>query len=409
MSSSSRSASGLPEPLQRHLGALYRFAQMLTDDADEAATCVEATYRRALRHWPDERDRLQQKSTLYQLLLDTCTGIGEFEEASSPLESRLAMAYLLQRLPVALAQLSTQHQLLLMLCTAEHLVPGDAARVLDLPAANARAELQAARDALRETLLDQASPSERALLQPHHLTDERLDAVLEDVLASDPVAPPSSLRRRLATLEPAASRPASRPDADVPARTREENGETHPARRLLVVALLIVTAGLLGLLTMRLDPSSAPSQPSLIDQAARQAPSVKTVLNTRDAERAAQFIQTKMGRRLTVPVLDSTQLTGVGISVPASNVHVPVLLYEDQHTQAPLVLYAYTYALLDKLGERFTFPEDALRTLQEQDGMATRTVGERDVLIWRDRDDIFLAVTKGDAATLQQRLAKGER
>jgi hypothetical protein len=73
-----------------------------------------------------------------------------------------------------------------------------------------------------------------------------------------------------------------------------------------------------------------------------------------------------------------------------------VLLYRSpQDPDDELVVYAFSYALLDTLSDRVTL-QSGLRNQLEQSGtIIARRVGDRSVLLWRNRDDIYVLVASG--------------
>jgi hypothetical protein len=106
---------------------------------------------------------------------------------------------------------------------------------------------------------------------------------------------------------------------------------------------------------------------------------------------AQQFIREEFGWRVGVPLFTEVSLTGVAIAQAAAAVEVPVFLYADEDDQN-VAVFAYSYALLDQVPDRLRLSDDDYEGLAE--GVpAVRETSLGEILLWRDRDDIYVAVT----------------
>ncbi len=57
-----------------------------------------------------------------------------------------------------------------------------------------------------------------------------------------------------------------------------------------------------------------------------------------------------------------------------------------------IVIFGLSYGILNELAETVTIGEDVYRSLEEAGTPSVHEIGERPVVIWRDADDILLAV-----------------
>ena len=175
--------------------------------------------------------------------------------------------------------------------------------------------------------------------------------------------------------------------------------------RLLVVMLLILAVGALGYFASR----SLEREPetNLITLALQQADAVRPTIRTDSPEQAEDFVQQELGWRLTLPTIDQAALTGVGLREVAPGVTVPVFLYDDtlDDTDATtLSLYVFSYALLDRHKEHIQLEPEILRQIQDHQQFDLHDLGRRNALVWRNRDDIYVAVTPGDPEALRKRI-----
>ena len=147
-----------------------------------------------------------------------------------------------------------------------------------------------------------------------------------------------------------------------------------------------------------------PPETNLVVLSAEQADAIRPVITTTRPAEAEQFVADQLQWRLTLPSIDQATLKGVGLIELTENMQVPVFLYRDDLTGDPLTIYAYTYALLNRHEDRLQLAPDVLRQIQDDRHFDLHDLGEQRVLVWRHRDDIFVAVTLGEAEALQERI-----
>lgn len=391
------------DALGAHAARLYSAAQTLTLDATAAAELVELVYRRAYAVPAVERPA-DPRPWLYGLLLEAhaertppLPDVGA-EPAPAPtpprsggdLRRRLALDVAQRTLPSVLVGLPERHRLLLLLSYVDHLSPADVGRVLDMDSDDVLRQRDEARVRLEAGVRHHASPADRTLLD-ESLPPDWIEVALRH--ASDALLTPlpPTLGQSIADAAPsAAPAPAARPRRGLWARLR----------RPLVGATLIVAAGLLGVaLSEVLRPAP---EDDLVALTARDAEAAQVSLETDDAREAERFAAERAGFSFRAPSIDGATLTGVGFSTPAPGVQVPVLRYLD--ADGFITVYAYTYALLDLVEEQARLAPDVLNQIAEDQHFDLYDEGAAKVLIWRDRDDIFLAVTRGDAEALSERI-----
>ena len=180
-------------------------------------------------------------------------------------------------------------------------------------------------------------------------------------------------------------------------------GKTSKALRVAVPALLIVLAsGLVGYGLSNL--AKRPQETNLVSLSARQAEHIKVRFETTNADEAERYVRELLDRRIGVPTIEDAELTGVSIHDAGDGAQIPVLLYRNLSESGNIVLYAYSYAFLDTHGRRFRLASDVLERIETEGLSDLPDSGEANVLIWRQRDDIFIAVTESPSETLGNRI-----
>ncbi len=380
-----------PRALLAHLDELYRLAQLLTSDADAAARLVRAVYREALTSPPPAE---QARTWLVARLLHHARLAETADEPVLAVRRELAESILSRVLPAALALLSARDRLWLYLCDVLTLPPETAAALLE----DAPEGYERARAALRTALRRYLTPGQFALLE-FGLSEEQIRSHLPQALSRLLQPPPGSLRTELLNLS----------GGEVTGTDMQPHSITrHPATRALVAVLIVLLAGLLGWLAWqgtRPDRSPVPARPSdLIRRSVELAASLSVEQPlTRPAE--AERYLARQGWRVVVPDIADARLVGLAQAPVLPDLSVPVLLFEDRTSGRTLAVYLYSYALLDRYRDRITLNPDVLRQIEEEQHFDLHVLGRQQVLVWRYRDDIYVAVTEGDAAALRERIA----
>jgi hypothetical protein len=381
--------------LLNHLDEAYRLAQLLHPNPQQAAQLLMAIYQEAAETPPEPSqarrwliERLLRRQRLPEAAA-TQSGAAFYQEVA---ESLLSHA-----LPAALALLSTEERLWLYLCDRMGLSTEEAASLLDQSQTGytqAQAALQAA---LRRIL----TPGQYALLE-FGLSEALLKTHLQQTLARLLPPPPTSLRTEITQRlhQPRPATPA------LPLR----HPMRHPALRALVAVGVVLLAGLLGWaawLSTRPSETTPPSlrTTDLIQRSIQTTTSLRIVHLFSQATDAERYLQETLAWRVTVPDIAGAYLQGIALARIVAGLEVPVLIFEDRITSKTLWIYLYTYALLDRYRDRLHLNPDVLRQIEAEQHFDLHILGRQQVLIWRYRDDIYVAITEGDAAALRERIA----
>ncbi|SHK49705.1 hypothetical protein [Rhodothermus profundi] len=380
-----------PRALLTHLDELYRLAQLLTPDAETAVRLVRTVYREALDA-PPPAD--QARTWLIARLLHHAQASNTAETSGLAASQELAERILSRVLPAAIALLATRDRLWLYLCDVLELTPETAASLLqDSPEGYTRAH-----QALRGALSRYLTAGQFALLE-FGLSEAQIRSHLRQALGRLLQPPPGALRTELLNLTGSPSLASAPPSRSV---------VHHPATRTLVAVLIVLMAGLLGWLAWRSTrpaPSPSASRPSdLIRRSVELAASLTVEQPLTHPAEAERYLA-QQGWRVVIPDIADARLIGLTQAPVLPELNVPVLLFEDRKSGHTLAIYLYTYALLDRYQNRLLLDPDVLRQIEEEQHFDLHVLGRQQVLVWRYRDDIYVAVTEGDAAALRERIA----
>lgn len=423
------------EALLTHLQRVYLLARMLSQNEDEAVRLVEETYKQAFVTLPAYQDESEAKRWLLHLLTQIHQEESAFaadDESDEPVDDalrsirrHLAEEITARTLPVVLSTLTQQQRLVLLLCEVEGMDCAAAAALLHLDEATTCIHWEQARAALTDAFRSELTRREQNLIatdSPEGWLAAALERAFGTTFGSAPPTMHTELLEAQATTsaqEAAENTPPveaydSDKDDDLPRsalplpriRTlpkQTKRGIAPAIRRGLLVTLLIAVVGLTGYFASR--PVEQAPDTNLITLSVNQANDLTATFPTSSLEQAEEFVQGTLGQRLTLPTIDRATLTGVGVRKPAPDVSVPAFLYQDELTDnQTLVLYVYNYALLNQFEDRLSLEPGILRQIQEEQHFDLHDLGERQVLVWRNRDDIYVAVTTGDAESLRHRI-----
>lgn len=411
----------------QHLDRLFVWARLVTPSEEDAATLVRATYQHATA--PDTTlppaDALPdwlftQMMRLRDEVSDEASPVAPNGDAPSPLEgvrSELASNLLWDRLRAAFALQSARDQLLLVLSMDASVSRAAIARGFDYSDDELTTALVAARDRLWTEIRHGTTDAEMRLLR-NHLPDDALPTALEHLLKDAWATPPPGLRPAAAALaDQLAERDGdpqdaaeSAPEAHRPAPPDRSSARLWGGiRRLGTAVLLIVTAGLAAYLlsaTLRSSPEDAsPSAASVIELTARQANDLQPMVTTHVASEAAAVVRNELGWQLAVPTVDAAELRGVSIVELASDARVPAFLFSDSTSGERITVYAFSYAFLDRNADRLALSTTVRQAIEDEARVDVHRIDEAGVLVWRHRNDIYVAVTRGDAEHVRSRIA----
>lgn len=426
--------------LLKHLDRVYEMARVLAPTEKRASKLVEATYRRAAQSSAPGAD---MRAWLLRLLLQTYATRRSDAATTSSVSTMRRPADLLQDfrqqtaeaalqrvVPVAFALRSPREQLVLTLCDIVALESDEAAVVLDTDPQMLHDETTAARNALWKGVRRELTAGEQRLVN-EELPDGALQDALRSVVAPHLGPLPPTLRPAVAAI--VAQKPSVDPDipegfsgapspTDAPEAlssspssssstpvSSSDSGTTwyKQIQHISVALLIIVATGLVGYgVSSYLTPSSSSPSTDLIQLSAQQANTVHPSLETTEVDEAEQFVNEQLGRNLAVPRIDSAVFRGVSIVEMENNVRVPAFVFVDVPSEQRITTYAYTYAILDQLGNRAQLAREAREALHEEQRIDLHTPSNSDesVLVWRVRDDIYVTVTKTDPRQLRARI-----
>lgn len=412
------------DALMQHLDGLFALAQVVTPNADAAVRLVEATFQKAFTSLDVGESGDDLRVRLYALMMevrkettnDSPSGAAvggsaamgpDIHDELRDLRRRLAAEYVDRVLPATFATLPSEQRILLTLCDIEGMTCEEAARVLAVDAAGACASLEAARAALQRAVLSGATDAERRLLTPEHSDVFMKDALRRMVDARLVVVPPT-LRPAVASIfrdrtsADADDGPTIRDVAVAGERSRAPERPFGYLKKLAAILTLIAVAGMLGYAFTRFTERTPDI--NLISITARQASSVEASFHTTSAEQAERYIYDRLGSRVTLPTIDEAALQGVSIRSVVDGAEVPVVVFLDVSTSRPIAVYVYSYAFLDRHADEVILENDILRQIESEGNFDLHDLGEEKALVWRNRDDIFIAITRADADELRSRI-----
>lgn len=430
------------DALMQHLDGLFALAQVVTSNAEQAVQLVERTFRRAFSS-PSQAsdsgavmaDETSQRGTpesadfenpdearvwLFRLMMQIRDeqAAGTTADASdtpatpsagselADLRRRLAEEYVDRGLPPAFATLPSQQRMLLMLCDVERMSCENAGRVLGIDPAESCSRLDEAHLSLHRALHKNANEVERHLLETG-LPPNWKRAALNRMAESQLVAVPPTLRPSVVSIFKDVAHPEGQQirasDAQIHSESERMRTPVGLLKKMAAVLSIIAVAGLLGYgftYLTRHQPDV-----NLISISARQAESVEANFQTTSAEQAERFIHDRLGLRVTLPTIADAALQGVSIRTVVENAEVPVVLFQDASSDEPVTVYVYSYAFLDRHEKDLVLERDILRQIADEGNFDLHDLGDSKALVWRNRDDIFIAITSGDAEELRGRIS----
>lgn len=396
-----------------HLETLYPLAHLLAGP-DEAPALLHRVFERAGTTRPADRpDDLE--GWLLRLLLDEheADALTADEEERSPestpdapdaLWQEVAQQVAEDALPTALATCSVQEQSLLALDVfsgADDRRDATLATAFDTTASEAQELQSKAWAALRDHLREVLSAPERTLVD-EALPDETLREAVRDELANRfPRVPPSlraQIRATLQTASPTEESPSReetfRPDETTLLLDRLPSALRGRSLLLGLAVLVLVIAGGIGVSYLTQPASTpSPSRPSLVAFSAQRADSVQPALTTHSASEAKAYVASTWNRRVAVPSIGGIQLRGVGRLRVENGVEIPTFLYADPDDTSRVAIFAYSYALLDRMEAQATLGTRLREELAHSKHLVTHQNSMQGGILWRHQDDIFVAVT----------------
>lgn len=410
--------------LAQYIPALYPLARVLVG-SDEAVSLIRTVYEHAADVAPGDRPD-DEREWLIRLLVEARDGTlpSDRTEASpqnepsftdDPFRREVAERTAERVLPAAFASCSIHERFILAVDVLANPSDESLADALDTSITDARSLRDRARSALRASLRDVLNGPERMLVDVA-LADDALRDQLRTLLTVQFDSPPSSLRSDVTEILEAA-RAERHSDASTDSQSASNPSLLQKARSTLhrilsvrgLVGLLLVSvlvAAGVGGASYVFSTGPSPSSTSVVDLSVRQTENVQLTATTSVPSEAAQYIRQTWDRRLSVPSIQGSTLRGVGQLSLSGEMSVPVLVYTDDESGEQIIAYAFNYNLLDQLNERVVLDHELRTKLAANDEFLDREHPDRGVILWRQRDDIFVVVAppSTDANTLRSRI-----
>jgi len=387
--------------LARHLDTLYLLACVL-DGPEAADELVRRVYQRASEtrpaDWPSEptgwllRHLVALEDEDLTFVDRPPSSAPRPSRPSDPLREAVADEVVDHHLSSAFAACSRSIRLVLAL-DALGISDETLAQGLSRPPKDAVSIREAAHRHLQAALRGALTDSEQVVVEAAgaaEVSPETLRALLDNRYP----APPPGLRSGIRALLRNARRERTTSD--------EESTEPLDESRLSVfrnvfssrhlgraAALLLLAAGATyGLLQLQSPTGSS----SLLDQSVAAAGTVEARFATQSLDSARTYVRTTWERRVDPPVVQGTSLNGVGPFRIRDETTAPVFVYADDQADGRILIYAYNYALLDRLNSDSLLPGRLRTALVDEARFVSEEAREVPVLAWRHRDDIFVAV-----------------
>lgn len=172
---------------------------------------------------------------------------------------------------------------------------------------------------------------------------------------------------------------------------------------MILYTWVILAAGAIGYMLTRLGTPTPPSN-DIIELSWSASDDVDITFRTGNAEQAERFIIDRMGWRLTTPEISQASLLGISLTEILDSVELPVLVFNDDERDTIIPVFAFTYSFLEDHRNQFGLARSTLRQIQESAGFDVHELDGRTAVVWRDRDDIFVAFVEGSGVDFQSRI-----
>ncbi len=402
------------ESFLEHVPTIHRAAQLTAASVEDAEALVEETFRRAIaaKMSGDPRTSLQLLlHELAQLQTDRPVPESATVAETAAAEHRGAAALEQARSAVyrTLSQLDSGDWSLMFLSEVDSLSIEDLSLYFGSSPEETAKRAQSVHAAIHRELFADAPPASRIALLDS-LPEDWLRQVLSEISDDFPRVS-DGLRARIA----AASGPRTRPERASSHKPVQHEGPvlSEPRRRRPSFRLASILAGVLLILAVGFGADylhsvlSSEPEKDVIALAARNAKSFRPDLETSSVARAERFLHAHSGLRPRLPVIADATLLGVGMEEIASRVHVPVIRFVDDASDEAITVYALSYRFLD-MNPSVSLSADVRRQIQQEANFDLHSLGSADVLVWRSRSGIYLAVTGLSGQDLQTRIGQQE-
>ena len=377
----------------------FALAHALTLDASAASRIVEKVFERAhSRQPPTDISVREWVLTLVrnEAVLHSRDN-ANMQAGAADFDRTIIMRRIRRMMSEAFSSLDADDRAILVLADVERLDYRSVGQIIGTDLESVKVLHRLAESRLRAAISRRLPEGDREGLQ--HLSAAVLrDAVAEMAAHDLPSLPPTT------RLQPAAgSAKPERPGASTRARRKSPAVSTAALRNVGIGFLVIFFAGLFAYGAVRLlERPPDVGAISVTVRAAEEPPRI--MYPTDDRGRAAEYIASELDWRLTVPRIEGASLQGASRHEIIRDTFIPLLTYHDEATNELIPVFVYDYALLGRVGDRLRFEAETLRQIEDENHFELHDMGSKQVLVWRNRDDIFVAVTRGGAEALQDRI-----
>ena len=184
-----------------------------------------------------------------------------------------------------------------------------------------------------------------------------------------------------------------------------DGGEAPPGSGLKRTMIVLITVLAIGAAAYLLSGRSGPRDATnLVGLVGTEPIEPLTLLETGDPVEIEDMLREEMGFRLRVPTIVGADIVGVGTWDAGRNVRIPVVMYDDPSGDVTRVI-VMNYAILDQISAA-VFLDKSIRMELEQDRSYAVVPGadNREIVLWREGDDIFLAIADNGAGRLISRI-----
>ena len=345
-------------------------------------------------------DSQEMRSAFYGKLVSILRQSMQDQPDGSPqpppaLHQRVTRDTVARVFPSAFLQLKAGERLLLFLSVVERYDADSIAEIIGFEPEHAWRQLETVRNKLDAIIHEMVGPSLQRLLPVAHIPPDWIDGNITSFVRDHLDRPASTVQTFVeARLSPGSTSPSV---AAAASRVRDEDAQARsnkpfPFAKIGIAACLIFFTGLTGFVLSRFFEEPIATPGDIMELSLEKAADASSVLTTTDAVQAEEFIRSHFNRILKAPELHGLRLAGVGSTEIIDGIRVPSLLYEDIDSNEPMVVLGYTYALLDKIQFTVDVPDDIYQSVEAAGVTNVRDVKGRNVIFWREADDIMIAV-----------------
>ncbi len=190
--------------------------------------------------------------------------------------------------------------------------------------------------------------------------------------------------------------------------TIHDTGDHPPSRtkRAMTAILMVLTIGMVAyILAGRPYQKDATNLVGLVGS---ETIKPKPLLETSQPEQIEDILRAELGYRLLVPNISGARIVGVGTWDADRNVRIPVVTYDDPEGDISKAL-VLNYAMLDKISGAVFLDRSVRQELEQDQSFAVvSSSDDREVVLWRSGDDIFVVIAEKGAGRLIPRIQQPE-